>query len=106
MKDTPKLDKRRKYDAAFRAEALRLAEQKVKRFEHRHAGALNHGRVRRHHDLAELLAGLLPVGRQQLHLLGQLLNLRPRHAACRRVAARSAATSTVARGRGAVRPAP
>jgi transposase len=27
MKDTPKPDKRRKYDAAFRAEALRLAEQ-------------------------------------------------------------------------------
>ena len=27
MKDTPKPDKRRKYDAALRAEALRLAEQ-------------------------------------------------------------------------------
>ena len=27
MKDTPQPDKRRKYDAAFRAEALRLAEQ-------------------------------------------------------------------------------
>ena len=27
MKDLPKPDKRRKYDAAFRAEALRLAEQ-------------------------------------------------------------------------------
>ena len=27
MKDTPKPDKRRKYDAAFRAEALRLAAQ-------------------------------------------------------------------------------
>ena len=27
MKDTPKPDNRRKYDAAFRAEALRLAEQ-------------------------------------------------------------------------------
>jgi transposase-like protein len=27
MQDTPKPDKRRKYDAAFRAEALRLAEQ-------------------------------------------------------------------------------
>ena len=27
MKDTPKPDKRRKCDAAFRAEALRLAEQ-------------------------------------------------------------------------------
>ena len=27
MKDTPKPDKRRKYDATFRAEALRLAEQ-------------------------------------------------------------------------------
>ena len=27
MKDTLKPDKRRKYDAAFRAEALRLAEQ-------------------------------------------------------------------------------
>ncbi len=27
MKDTPKPDKRRKYDAAFRTEALRLAEQ-------------------------------------------------------------------------------
>ena len=27
MKDTPKSDNRRKYDAAFRAEALRLAEQ-------------------------------------------------------------------------------
>ena len=27
MKDTPKPDKRRKYDAAFRAEALRLGEQ-------------------------------------------------------------------------------
>ncbi len=27
MKDTPKLDKRRQYDAAFRAEALRLAAQ-------------------------------------------------------------------------------
>ena len=27
MKDTTKPDKRRKYDAAFRAEALRLAEQ-------------------------------------------------------------------------------
>jgi len=27
MKDTPKPDKRRKYDAAFRAEALCLAEQ-------------------------------------------------------------------------------
>jgi transposase len=27
MKDTPKPDKRRKYDAVFRAEALRLAEQ-------------------------------------------------------------------------------
>jgi transposase len=27
MKDNPKPDKRRKYDAAFRAEALRLAEQ-------------------------------------------------------------------------------
>ena len=27
MKDTPKPDKRHKYDAAFRAEALRLAEQ-------------------------------------------------------------------------------
>ena len=27
MKDTPKLDNRRKYDAAFRAEALRLAAQ-------------------------------------------------------------------------------
>ena len=27
MKDTSKPDKRRKYDAAFRAEALRLAEQ-------------------------------------------------------------------------------
>jgi transposase len=27
MKDTPKPDKRRKYDAAYRAEALRLAEQ-------------------------------------------------------------------------------
>ena len=27
MHDTPKSDKRRKYDAAFRAEALRLAEQ-------------------------------------------------------------------------------
>jgi transposase len=27
MKDPPKPDKRRKYDAAFRAEALRLAEQ-------------------------------------------------------------------------------
>ena len=27
MKDTPKPDKRRKYDAAFRAEAPRLAEQ-------------------------------------------------------------------------------
>jgi len=27
MKDTPNPDKRRKYDAAFRAEALRLAEQ-------------------------------------------------------------------------------
>ena len=27
MKDTSKSDKRRKYDAAFRAEALRLAEQ-------------------------------------------------------------------------------
>ena len=27
MKDTPKPDKRRKYDAAFRAAALRLAEQ-------------------------------------------------------------------------------
>ena len=27
MKDIPKPDKRRKYDAAFRAEALRLAEQ-------------------------------------------------------------------------------
>ena len=27
MKDTPKSDKRRKYDAAFRAEDLRLAEQ-------------------------------------------------------------------------------
>ncbi|GAA3990800.1 integrase core domain-containing protein [Hymenobacter antarcticus] len=26
MKDTPKPDKRRKYDAAFRAEALRLAD--------------------------------------------------------------------------------
>ena len=28
MKDTPKPDKRRKYDAAFHAEALRLAEQR------------------------------------------------------------------------------
>ncbi|WP_345117647.1 transposase [Hymenobacter algoricola] len=27
MNETPKPDKRRKYDAAFRAEALRLAEQ-------------------------------------------------------------------------------
>ena len=27
MKDTPKPDKCRKYDVAFRAEALRLAEQ-------------------------------------------------------------------------------
>jgi transposase len=27
MKDTPKPDKRRKYDAAFRAEAPHLAEQ-------------------------------------------------------------------------------
>ena len=27
MKETPKSDNRRKYDAAFRAEALRLAEQ-------------------------------------------------------------------------------
>ena len=27
MKDTPKPDQRRKYDAAFRAEALRLAAQ-------------------------------------------------------------------------------
>ena len=27
MKDTPKPDNRRKYDAAFHAEALRLAEQ-------------------------------------------------------------------------------
>jgi len=27
MKDTPNPDKRRKYDAAFRAEALRMAEQ-------------------------------------------------------------------------------
>ena len=27
MKDNPKPDRRRKYDAAFRAEALRLAEQ-------------------------------------------------------------------------------
>ena len=27
MKDTPKSDNRRKYDAAFRVEALRLAEQ-------------------------------------------------------------------------------
>jgi len=27
MKDIPKPDHRRKYDAAFRAEALRLAEQ-------------------------------------------------------------------------------
>jgi len=27
MKETPKPDKRRKYDAAFRAETLRLAEQ-------------------------------------------------------------------------------
>jgi transposase len=27
MKDTPKPEKRRKYDAAFRAEALRMAEQ-------------------------------------------------------------------------------
>ena len=27
MKETPRPDNRRKYDAAFRAEALRLAEQ-------------------------------------------------------------------------------
>ena len=27
MQDTPKPDKRRKYDAAFRADVLRLAEQ-------------------------------------------------------------------------------
>ena len=39
MKDTPKPDKRRKYDAAFRAEALRLAEQS--RSTHAAARALN-----------------------------------------------------------------
>lgn len=58
------------------------------------------------HYLAQLLAGLLLSRWQLLHLLGQLLNLSPRHAACRRVAARSSATFNVARGSGAARPAP